>query len=270
MSNTPLRTHGTQPGDEQVALATEVVGRFGLSDLEPLLQSVQRHESKPDLNIAVLGRFKAGKSSFLNDLIGKPVLPVGVLPVTSVITEICYGEEEYAELVSASGVRTRIAVSDISGYVAESENPHNKKGAELVRVYLPSLAKFRGIRLVDTPGLESVFQHNTETSLSWTPNVDLAVVAVGVDPPLTQQDVSLIARLIQFTPNVSVLLTKVDMLTEDERCSVEEFVESRLLEQFSATIPVFQYSVRPGFEFLRKRFEARTNSSLTGFRSCSA
>jgi GTP-binding protein EngB required for normal cell division len=247
----------TRPAHEHEAavLTAEVIDRFGLSDLEPLLHSMQRHQSKTDLNIAVLGRFKAGKSSFLNHLIGKAILPVGVLPVTSVITEICYGEDEHAELVAVSGVRTRITVTQISDYVAESENPHNKKGVELVRVYLPSLARFRGITFVDTPGLESVFQHNTETSISWTPNVDLALVAVGVDPPLTQQDISLIARLLKYTPHVCVLLTKVDTLSENERQLVETFVKNRLREQFSVTIPIFPYSIRPGFESLRRRFE---------------
>ena len=35
------------------------------------------------IDAAVLGQFKAGKSSFLNSLIGKPILPVGVIPVTT-------------------------------------------------------------------------------------------------------------------------------------------------------------------------------------------
>jgi GTP-binding protein EngB required for normal cell division len=243
--------------NEQTALslAAEIIEAFGLSDLRTLLQAVEVQQHKQDLNVAVLGRFKAGKSSFLNDIIGRPVLPVGVLPVTSVVTEICYGVDEHAELVSPDGDITRIPVSEIGSYVSESENPENVKGVDSVRVYLPSIARFRGIRFVDTPGLESVFQHNTETALSWSPNVDLAVVAVGVDPPLTQQDISLIERLYQYTPNISVLLTKVDTLSETERREVEDFVQSKLRAQFASPIPVFPYSIRPGFDSLRKRFE---------------
>jgi len=43
---------------------------------------------------------------------------------------------------------------------------------------LPALARFRGIRFVDTPGLESVLSHNTDASLEWLPNAGLAIVAV--------------------------------------------------------------------------------------------
>lgn len=40
----------------------------------------------PLIDVAILGQFKAGKSSFLNSLIGRRLLPVGVIPVTTVIT----------------------------------------------------------------------------------------------------------------------------------------------------------------------------------------
>lgn len=237
------------------SLASEVIECFGLSDLTSLLRAVEAQQQRQDLNIAVLGRFKAGKSSFLNDLIGKPLLPVGVLPVTAVVTEIAYGEQERADIVFVDGQSKSVPASKIRTYISESENPQNAKRVEDVRVFLPSMVRYRGIRLVDTPGLESIFEHNTEASLSWTPNVDMAVVAIGVDPPLTQQDIALIERLYQYTPNISVLLTKVDTLTDFERQEVEEFVTSRLQARFGTSIPVFPYSIKPGYESLRKRFE---------------
>ncbi|MBP7529668.1 MAG: dynamin family protein [Syntrophorhabdaceae bacterium] len=46
--------------------------------------------------MAIIGRFKAGKSSFLNSIIGKPVLPAGVIPVTTVITRLAYARSEEA------------------------------------------------------------------------------------------------------------------------------------------------------------------------------
>jgi GTP-binding protein EngB required for normal cell division len=236
------------------SLATEIIECFGLSDLSSLLQAVELQQRKQDLNVAVLGRFKAGKSSFLNDLIGKPLLPVGVVPVTAVVTEIAYGEQQRADIVFQDGQTRSVPASEIKSYISESDNPQNVKRVEDVRVFLPSLVRYRGIRL-DTPGLESIFEHNTEAALSWTPNVDMAVVAIGVDPPLTQQDIALIERLYQYTPNVSVLLTKVDILTEPERKEVEQFISSRLQERFNKPIPVFPYSIKPGYELLRKRFE---------------
>src|SRR5208282_4245415 len=136
---------------------------------------------------------------------------------------------------------------------------------DMVRVFLPSLARFRGVKFVDTPGLESLFRHNTEASLSWSPNVDLAVVA---DAPLTQQDRELIARLARFTPNISVLVTKVDAVDADGQREVLEYVESRLRAEFAEPIPVLSYSIRPGYEELRARFEQeQVEKALAAFHA---
>ena len=115
--------------------------------------------------------------------------------------------------------------------------------------------RFRGVRFVDTPGLESVLSHNTDASMEWLPNVGLAIVAVGVDPPLSQRDVELIRQLNRYTPNISLLLTKVDVLQEDEQRQVEEFVRAQLKRHWSESIPVYPYSIRSGYETIRKRFE---------------
>lgn len=95
----PLEPSAIKNEKEAISLAREVIGRFELTDLQPLLRAVQLRAERQELNLAVFGRFKAGKSSFLNQLIGQAVLPVGVVPVTSVVTEISYGSAEAAVVV---------------------------------------------------------------------------------------------------------------------------------------------------------------------------
>jgi GTP-binding protein EngB required for normal cell division len=249
-------------------LAAEIVQRFELVDLVPLVRAVRTQSEKRELSLAVFGRFNTGKSSFLNQLIGRPLLPVGVVPVTSVVTELSYGGEERAEVVMLDGTMQPIAHGGIGSYISEAANPRNVKGVDVVRVFLPSLERLRGLRLVDTPGLESLFRHNTEASLAWSPNVDLALVAVGADSPLTEQDRELITRLARFTPNIAVLLTKVDVLKEDERREVLEYVQRRLRAEFAMQVPVFCFSVRRGFEELLARFEREhVQAALGEFQS---
>jgi hypothetical protein len=113
------------------------------------------------------------------------------------------------------------------------------------------MERYRAIRFVDTPGLESVLEHNTDASLEWLPNVGFALVAVGVDPPLSEHDIELIRNLGRFTPNISLLLTKVDLLDEEERTQVQDFVQQQLRRYWDGSVSVFPYSVRSGFEHLR-------------------
>jgi len=231
--------------------------RHGIAALDDFLENCRSFAGEKTLSVAIFGRFKAGKSSFLNRLIGRPLLPVGVIPVTSVITELEYGAVERAEAQFLDGHAESAAVERIGAYVSEQENPGNVKRAVLVRIELPAMEPYRGIRFVDTPGLESVFEHNTERALEWLPKVGLALVAVGVDPPLSQRDVELIGRLRRYTPHLALLLTKVDLLDESEREQVQAFIAGQLEPLGAGTVPIFPFSVRPGFESLRRELDAR-------------
>jgi predicted GTPase len=86
------------PSIPVLEMAAELCERYQIADLRYFLESCRAFARAGTLNIAIFGRFKAGKSSFLNHLLGAPILPVGVIPVTSVITEIEFGPQERAEV----------------------------------------------------------------------------------------------------------------------------------------------------------------------------
>ena len=131
------------------------------------------------IDVAVFGRFKAGKSSFLNHLAGRDVLPIGVVPLTAVITRLSYGETDRAVVQFTHGITRNIPLDEIDLYVGENENPENRKQVAAVEVELPELKPLAQLQFVDTPGLGSAFAHNTEAALKWLPNVGAALVAVA-------------------------------------------------------------------------------------------
>ena len=239
-----------------LALVAEVAARYEISALSGLLASARASVGQDEISVAVLGRFKAGKSSFLNHFIERNVLPVGVVPVTAVVTEIRYGTREEARVHHHDGRDPEVPLDQIGGYISEKENPENAKQVDLISVELPELRRFRGLKFVDTPGLESALSHNTQTSLDWLPNVGLALVAVSVDPPLSQRDIDLLKSLYQFTPKVAVLLTKADLLSAPELNEVVEYVRAQLAKSLPGTPQVFPYSTKPGFERFRLALEA--------------
>ncbi|HLJ51143.1 MAG TPA: dynamin family protein [Bryobacteraceae bacterium] len=256
ISSPPNRSCPAKPTQDTIALAADIIDRYAIASLRPVLRTCRALQAEPFVRIAILGRFKAGKSTFLNDLLGRDLLPVGVVPVTAVVTEIAYAPQEIMTVKFLDGTHETIPATAISWYITESENPENRKQVALVTIHLPSLERFRNIRFIDTPGLDSVFAHNTETSLSWLPHVGLALVAIGVDPPLSEKDVALIRSLYEYTPHVAVLLTKTDTLTSGECCQVEEFVNEQLQRQFVPAPSVFPYSARPGNEELKRNVQS--------------
>lgn len=250
---------------DSIALVAELAERYQLASIRPLLEICRAGgDERGDLSIAVLGRFKAGKSSFLNHLLGREVLPVGVIPVTAVITEIGFGERDAAIVRFTGGGEAPIPISNLRLYVTEAENPLNRKHADTVIVRLPQLARWPNLRFIDTPGLESVFAHNTEASLGWAPQVDIAVIAIGVDPPLSERDISLIEMLFRYTPRVAVLLTKADLLDAAQLEEVIRYVCSQLAARFNQSIPIYPYSTRSGSEKLKHDFEEGLLEKVAG------
>jgi GTP-binding protein EngB required for normal cell division len=246
-----------------IEIVSGIAERYQISAIRPFLETCRAAIDRSDLIVAVLGRFKAGKSSFVNHFIGRDVLPVGVIPVTSVITEVSYGPLATAEVRFNDGRENHISLADLRLYVSEAENPHNHKGIMSVSARVPEMSQWNGIRFADTPGLESAFAHNTETSLAWAPNVDIALVAIGVDPPLSRQDLDLIAKLLTYTPRIAILLTKVDLVSDNEEGDIIEFVRTQLARRFEQEIPIYAYSTRHGYEQLRDDLEQKLFTKIT-------
>lgn len=212
-------------------------------------------ENQP-IDVAILGQFKAGKSSFLNSLIGKPILPVGVIPVTTVISRLTYSPREKATVSFFDGTRSEIDINNLDDFTSEAKNPSNRKNVEMVDIELPSLKDYAGLRLVDTPGLGSVFKYHMETSENWLPEVGAALLAVSSDRPLSENDLQLIRELIQHTPKIVLLLTKADLLTPEQQAEVVRFFEETLKRELNREFPIYLYSTRNGTDQFRDRLEA--------------
>jgi GTP-binding protein EngB required for normal cell division len=228
----------------QLAVVAEVARRLGLASLQPAVRACEALSGDEPIDVAVLGQFKSGKSSFLNAVLREALFPVGALPVTAVITRAVPGSQLVARVTHLDGSAEEIAPARLSEFVTEAGNPGNRRQVAVVDVFTPAMRDWPGVRLVDTPGLGSVFAHNTETTRTWMPNVAVALVTVSADRPLSDEDRRLVAEARKTAPRVVVVLTKVDLLTDAERAEVAEFLDRTLRESFHAAIPVLPFSSR--------------------------
>ncbi len=226
-----------------VELVENTCSKFHITSLNRQIQACKTlFVGSPLIDVAILGQFKAGKSSFINNLIGKNVLPVGVIPVTTVITRLQYGPKEKAIVTFFDDRKSEIRLTEVEEYISEQKNQANKKNVEVVDIELPSLKPYGGLRFVDTPGLGSVFRYNTEMSEEWLPEVGCAIVTISSDRPLSENDLGLIRELMDYTPRVVLLLSKVDLLSEDDSHQVVNFFRETLKREFNKDFQILTYS----------------------------
>jgi len=178
--------------------------------------------------VACVGQFKRGKSTLLDALVGEPVLPTGVLPLTTVPTVLRHGNARTARVLIDGRWQT-IRPEDLSLYVSEELNHENRKRVDGVEVFLPAPLLASGMCLVDTPGIGSAFSGNTEATRDFIAQIDAAILVVGADPPISGEELALIEAVAANVDEILIVLNKIDRVSEAERRQASAFA-SRVLE----------------------------------------
>lgn len=225
---------------------------------ERRLAELNKRLDEGRFHLAVLGQFKRGKSTLLNALLGEPVLPTAVVPLTAIPTFLRAAPRWQARVVYADGHSGEQVTSDrpagisafLEQYVTEGANPNNRLGINHVEVSSPSEILARGVVLIDTPGIGSTFRHNTEATLNFLPQCDAALFLVSADPPITEVEVNFLKEVRSKVVRLFFLLNKADYLSVDERGAAIRFLRHVLRDQadLSDDVPIFSVSARMGLE----------------------
>lgn len=201
----------------------------GRPELTRRIDRLRERVAAGRFHITVLGDFKRGKSTLVNAVVGRELLPSGVVPLTAVATEVHFGQVR-TEVVFADGRREQIAPDDLAAYVTERGNPANEKGVARVEVGTPGVFGAPGVVLVDTPGAGSANEHNSEAADAALAESDAAVLVLSADSPVSDSEQAIMARLGERGGPVFVALNRSDHLRPEELDEVEAFVVGRLGE----------------------------------------
>lgn len=181
-------------------------------------------------NLLVVGQFNRGKTTLINALIGESLLPVGVIPLTSVVTVLSYGEAPVINVCFEDGRCVETIPASLGEYVTEKGNPHNVKGVREVVVSYPSPWLKGGVRLVDTPGIGSVYSHNTDLAYRYLPQADAVLFLLSADQPVSQAECDFLRDVREYAQRIFFLLNKADYLSGSELQDAVTFAQSTIAE----------------------------------------
>jgi Dynamin family len=220
-----------------------------LAGIAPGELAALRHRAEADVfNLVAVGEFKRGKSSVLNALLGADILPVGVVPLTAIATMVSHGEQVSVDVVFDSGELRAVAPQALADYVTEKGNPRNAKAVREVRVAWPSPWLASGVRLIDTPGIGSVYRHNSEVTYRFLPDADAVLFMLSVGQPAGRAEIEFLKDVREYAGRIFFLLNKVDLLTETELAESVEFASQVIAEAIGRPAPIFPVSARLALE----------------------
>ncbi len=179
--------------------------------------------------LVMLGLFKRGKSSLINALLKDEIVPTGIIPLTAIITLIEYGSKKYAEIFFINSDSKKVNILEVNQYVAEKENPKNIKQVSYVKIYHNSEILKR-VTIIDTPGVGSSLEHNTETTNRFIDKIDAAMFILSGDVPITKAESEFLTGIKLRIPKVIFVLNKIDLLTTEQLEEVKNYNISVLNE----------------------------------------
>ena len=165
--------------------------------------------------LMVVGEFNAGKTAFLNALLGNRLLTEGVTPTTSQVHLLRYGAATTPQF-------------DEDHLVVEAP-----------------VEWLREINLVDTPGTNAILLRHQQLTEHFVPRSDLVLFITSVDRPLTESERVFLERIRGWGKKIVIVLNKIDLLeTEQELAEVIEFVRVNSRELLGMEPQIFPVSAR--------------------------
>ena len=182
------------------------------------------------LRVLVVGEAKRGKSTLVNALLGRDVLPSGVTPLTAVTTTVRHGDDERAEVRFLDGHHEKHPLAALSELVTERGNPGNRRRIAGVTGYVAAPVLADGVELADTPGTGSVFEWDTQAAHEALRSMDAAVFVLTADPPVSATERDLLGQVARLSVTTFVVLNKADHLDEPGLAEALEFTQRVLTE----------------------------------------
>jgi len=245
-----------------------IVRDRGLVEFRASLLWLTERFERPWLEVAFFGRVSSGKSSLVNAILGRDILPTGVTPVTAVPTRIIPGRSSRATVSFARLSSRQIELAELAEYATEERNPGNEKRVVDILVEVPSSRCADGVCFVDTPGLGSLATAGASQSMAYLPRTDIGVLLMDAAGSLSEEDISVARAIVESGAILVPVLSKADLLAPQQLQKMTDYVRSQLCAALGMNPAVIPVSVMPGSSHLASQwFERELAPRLSERRS---
>ena len=171
------------------------------------------------LNLAVVGEFNTGKSTFINALIGEPVAPMGIEPVTATINIFRYGAEKKARVIYEDSIE-EADINDLANYIDERRIEKKLAAAiKYVEIFYPAEI-LKSVNIIDTPGLNAPLIEHEVLTKDFLRDSDAILWLFDVQSAGKMTEKKSLEFISGFSRKTLAIVNKIDTVNETETLEV--------------------------------------------------
>ena len=219
------------------------LAEFGVDDKDQAALMESIHQLDDFFLLVVVGEFNAGKSAFINALLGDSLLDEGATPTTTKVNILRYGEKQEKNTLS-----------------------ENMESLSLDTEFL------KDISIVDTPGTNAIIREHEEITAQFIPRSDLILFVTSADRPFTESERIFLEKIRAWGKKIVLVINKIDILNDPEAINeIHQFVGENAKNTLQITPEIFPISARQALRakkgeptlWSESRFEALESYIMT-------
>lgn len=171
--------------------------------------------AKGDFNLAVCGKVKNGKSSLINALMGRRILPECNDVATSRVFKISHAESDSFFIVYSNGDKKEITLNELAQYGSQAAidmtgESSSDKAVAYIQVNTPMDFLPEGVSIIDTPGVGSTYPQHTAITKQFLEYADAALFVLN-PTPMEDVEIAFLKEIVDVSPNIMFVTTKTDL-----------------------------------------------------------
>jgi GTP-binding protein EngB required for normal cell division/tetratricopeptide (TPR) repeat protein len=193
-------------------------------DLAGSIEALVIERERP-LRVAVVGEFNAGKSTFLNALLGEDVAPTGVLPTTATLHWVAWAPDPFARIMVRGAPDRVVPHDELKATLGELAAAHAR--VDRVFIYAP-LERLKRVEVLDTPGFNAPDPDHLAAARQAFEEAHVAIWLLDATHALKETERKVLAEIQGLGVPVQILANKADRLKPDELGIVLEHIREGL------------------------------------------
>ena len=226
-------------------------------NIEQLVTTLQSHQKNWEDNrfeIVVVGEFSTGKSTFINALLQREILPSKVTPTTATVNFIRSiddlkdreNNEPVAKVVYMAGNEVIVPYEQLADYVTEmSQLEDVSKNIHHVDLYVDSPYLKNGVVIVDTPGLQALNPAHEKITRAQIKKSNASIILFNMEQQGKQTEFKFLQSLKESIDRIFFVSNRLDAVPPEEVAEVIEQLERTLVTNDYQTIPAAMAKVHP-------------------------